>query len=171
MFQLFQRPTCPLLRDSSDTTNITLFFKLSCYLRHRDDTFRSRSLFSRRRRFSFGPIRLVRIFGAATALSGGRNVLPDCPRSGFETILHFSYLWCRNGTFRRSERFVRLPAIRFWNRPAFFVSLQRINPYDMAFFDIFKKKQDTPPTGEQAQKQQEELSRSEEHTSELQSPQ
>ena len=28
----------------------------------------------------------------------------------------------------------------------------------MAFFDIFKKKQDTPPTGEQAQKQQEELS-------------
>ena len=84
--------------------------------------------------------------------------MPDCPRSGFETILHFSYLWCRNGTFRRSERFVRLPAIRFWNRPAFFVSLQRINPYDMAFFDIFKKKQDTPPTGEQAQKQQEELS-------------
>ena len=84
--------------------------------------------------------------------------MPDCPRSGFETILHFSYLWCRNGTFRRSERFVRLPAIRFWKRPAFFVSLQRINPYDMAFFDIFKKKQDTPPTGEQAQKQQEELS-------------
>ena len=28
----------------------------------------------------------------------------------------------------------------------------------MGFFDIFKKKQDTPPTGEQAQKQQEELS-------------
>ena len=28
----------------------------------------------------------------------------------------------------------------------------------MAFFDIFKNKQDTPPTGEQAQKQQEELS-------------
>ena len=84
--------------------------------------------------------------------------MSDCPQSGFETILHFSYLWCRNGTFRRSERFVRLPAIRFWNRPAFFVSLQRINPYDMAFFDIFKKKQDTPPTGEQAQKQQEELS-------------
>ena len=81
------------------TTNITLFFKLSCYLRRRDDTFRSRNLFSRRRRFGFGPIRLVRIFGAATALSGGRNVLPDCPRSGFETILHFSYLWCRNGTF------------------------------------------------------------------------
>ena len=28
----------------------------------------------------------------------------------------------------------------------------------MAFFDIFKKKQDTPPTGEQAQNLQEELS-------------
>ncbi len=69
------------------------------------------------------PSCIFRIFGAATALSGSRNVLPDCPRSGFETVLHFSYLWCRNGTFRRSERFAELPAIRFWNRPAFFVSL------------------------------------------------
>ena len=38
------------------------------------------------------PSCIFRIFGAVTALSGGRNVLSDCPQSGFGSVLHFSYL-------------------------------------------------------------------------------
>ena len=55
---------------------------------------------------------------------GLRSIRKSPRKIIFVNYRSFSYLWCRNDTFSRSESFAGPHAIPFWNRPVFFLPLK-----------------------------------------------